>query len=581
MSNPDADQPAEVPAEAGGPATDAPQPRRIGGRYRLDRVLGWGAMGVVWAAYDEMLRRPVAVKEVRLPPGIPAVEAEELRERTMREARAIAVLSHPNVVTLHDVVQQDDEPFVVMELIPSCSLASLVRRHGPLDTGQAAAVADAVASALDAAHQAGITHRDVKPGNVLVGRDGRIKLTDFGIARNMAEKTITSTGVTLGSPAFIAPEVAAGDPTTPAADLWSLGATLFSAVEGRPPYDVDGDPLETVSQVVHGEVPEPGDGPLAPVIRGLMTKDPARRMSLTEVRRALRPLLPEPGTQVFDPAELDDVERAGGTQLEVPVVPVEPVPVGGPTAEPPAESAPLAADPGPLPFLPREPTPPSRLRRVGLIVLAVLLFLVTAAGGFALTRVVAGHPLIPRAELIPVTDSGTTLKDLVRREDTAEGPTGGGSFAIQAPAGWDSFRAQPTEGMFGSVLRYVSPDGRRELAVERLAGFYGYGNISSYLRQLQKRVEAGPNTFVKLFDQVVPGLEGGNEPAREVLYRTEERGHTSRAQGNDSAHRSTIARLVPHGADLWVVRVTVPVEEEDRGRTEVYDRLAPTFRITD
>ena len=143
----------------------------VAGRYRLRSVLGSGSMGTVWSAYDEFLHRPVAVKEVLLPPGVPASQADELRERTLREARAIAVLSHPNVIILHDVARENGEPFVVMELLPSRSLAHLLRDHGPLSVEQAAAVGNAVAAALEAAHAAGITHRDVKPGNVLVAAD--------------------------------------------------------------------------------------------------------------------------------------------------------------------------------------------------------------------------------------------------------------------------------------------------------------------------------------------------------------------------------------------------------------------------
>ena len=200
----------------------------IAGRYRLRSVLGSGSMGTVWSAYDEFLHRQVAVKEMKVPPGIPASQADELRERTLREARAIAVLSHPNVIVLHDVAREHDQPFVVMELLPSRSLAHILRDHGPLTVEQAAAVGIAVASALECAHEAGITHRDVKPGNVLVASDGRIKLTDFGIARNVSEATMTRTGIMLGSPAYIAPEVASGGAVTPAADLWGLGATLYA-----------------------------------------------------------------------------------------------------------------------------------------------------------------------------------------------------------------------------------------------------------------------------------------------------------------------------------------------------------------
>ncbi|MCD2197400.1 protein kinase [Actinomycetospora endophytica] len=250
-------------------------------------------MGTVWSAYDEVLHRPVAVKEVRLS-LVPVSERAIVRERTLREARATAMLSHPNVVTLYDVVEVDSEPYVVMELLPSRSLASYIGERGTLSHAETAEIGSAVASALMTAHRAGITHRDVKPGNVLIGTDGQIKLTDFGIARNAAESSMTQTGTVLGSPPYIAPEVAMGRAVGPPADLWGLGATLFACLEGRPPYDA-GDPVSTVSAVVHGEIPRPsGQGPVVDVVRGLMVKDPGLRMPLPAVRRRLRPLMADP-----------------------------------------------------------------------------------------------------------------------------------------------------------------------------------------------------------------------------------------------------------------------------------------------
>ncbi|MER7117182.1 serine/threonine-protein kinase [Saccharomonospora azurea] len=406
--------------------------RLVAGRYRLRSVLGSGSMGTVWSAYDEFLHRPVAVKEVRMPHGVPPARVTELRERTLREARAIAVLSHPNVVILHDVVREHDDPYVVMELLPSRSLAGLVRQAGRLTVAQAAAVGEAVAAALEAAHAAGITHRDVKPGNVLVADDGRIKLTDFGIARNVSEATMTHTGMMLGSPAFIAPEVATGGPVTYTADLWGLGATLFAATEGRPPYDADGDPLETVVSVVQGDVPRPSPGPLAPVIRGLMMKKPSERMSLAEVRRRLYPLLAEPRHLLFPPelfAE-SDVGRVRDDASATRVIPRVPALPAEPDGEVEADGA-LAADPGPLPFATDRPSatpasaPPARSaprssggtkspaglfsrlprrhldlltdlagtvadRRAVLLTVAAVLFVLTAVLGFALTRILAG-----------------------------------------------------------------------------------------------------------------------------------------------------------------------------------------------
>ncbi len=288
--------------------------RRLVGRYRLDSELGRGAMGTVWSAYDEVLHRPVAVKEVRLS-LVPVSERAIVRERTLREARATAMLSHPNVVTLYDVVEVDSEPYVVMELLPSRSLASYIAEQGTLSQGETAEIGSAVASALMTAHRAGITHRDVKPGNVLIGTDGQIKLTDFGIARNAAESSMTQTGTVLGSPPYIAPEVAMGRAVGPAADLWGLGATLFACLEGRPPYDA-GDPVSTVSAVVHGDIPRPtGHGPVVDVVRGLMVKDPGMRMPLPAVRRRLRPLMADPeGPMLSAPASPATTEfRLPGT----------------------------------------------------------------------------------------------------------------------------------------------------------------------------------------------------------------------------------------------------------------------------
>ncbi|HEY2222021.1 serine/threonine protein kinase [Actinomycetospora sp.] len=337
--------------------------RRLVGRYRLDSELGRGAMGTVWSAYDEVLHRPVAVKEVRLS-LVPVSERAIVRERTLREARATAMLSHPNVVTLYDVVEVDSEPYVVMELLPSRSLAAYIGERGTLSHAETAEIGSAVASALMTAHRAGITHRDVKPGNVLIGTDGQIKLTDFGIARNAAESSMTQTGTVLGSPPYIAPEVAMGRAVGPPADLWGLGATLFACLEGRPPYDA-GDPVSTVSAVVHGDIPRPsGQGPVADVIRGLMVKDPGLRMPLPAVRRRLRPLMadpegpmlsapPSPATTEFrlpqtPPASTDDprsglipVRGRSGTLVE--------------GADPSGERPP---QPGPAPRRP-SPTPPA------------------------------------------------------------------------------------------------------------------------------------------------------------------------------------------------------------------------------
>jgi hypothetical protein len=234
-------------------------------------------MGTVWRAQDTVLARDVAVKEVTFPPGISDEERDVLRERTRREARAAARLDHPSAVTVYDVAEEDGTPYLVMELVEARTLAEVVRTDGPLSPRQTAQIGIAVLGALEAAHEQGIVHRDVKPGNVLLRADGRVVLTDFGIATFTGDASITSTGLLLGSPSYIAPERARGEVPGPASDLWSLGATLFTAVEGRAPFD-KGQPLPTMAEVVTGEhVPFVAAGPLASVLDGLLEKDPTRR----------------------------------------------------------------------------------------------------------------------------------------------------------------------------------------------------------------------------------------------------------------------------------------------------------------
>jgi serine/threonine protein kinase len=382
------------------PSPEDGQERRVGGRYRLSTLLGSGAMGTVWSGYDEVLQRRVAVKELKVPHGVPDQEALDMRERIMREARALGGLSHPNVITVFDVVDADGEPVVVLELLPSRNLAMMISEHGALSMQQAAVVGYATAGGLRAAHRSGITHRDVKPGNVLVADDGRVKLTDFGIARNIADAPMTSVGLVLGSPAYIAPEVAAGQAVTPAADLWGLGATLFAAVEGRPPYDVRGDPVSTITEVVDGEVPRPRTtGPVADVITALMVKAPEGRMSLDQVRLRLRPLIQDPDDPLY-PGSPDAPTVASAITVPAqsrraeigPVAP--PVPAAAPSSPlAAAPSSPLAAAPGPAPAVTSRAAvgPVSGWVAAGLFVVGAAVVLVGIAAGWAVTRTLSGE----------------------------------------------------------------------------------------------------------------------------------------------------------------------------------------------
>jgi serine/threonine protein kinase len=270
--------------------------RLIVGRYRLSGELGRGGMGAVWRADDELLGREVAVKEVLLPPGLSDDARVALCERALREARAAARLEHPAIIQVYDVVVDDERPWIVMRLVQGRSLDQVVRADGPLSPRQAARIGLNVLDGLRAAHAEGILHRDVTPRNVLLGDDGRVVLTDFGIAAIAGATELTQTGAVVGAPGYISPERLRGESPGPESDLWSLGATLYLAVEGRPAYLAE-TAAARAAKVLTGE-PEPFRlaGPLEPVLKGLLAKEPAGRLSADLARRRLEHLAtaPEP-----------------------------------------------------------------------------------------------------------------------------------------------------------------------------------------------------------------------------------------------------------------------------------------------
>ncbi|TYB60659.1 serine/threonine protein kinase [Nonomuraea sp. PA05] len=252
----------------------------LAGRYRLLTELGQGGMGTVWRAMDELLRQEVAIKEVKLPPNLGEAEHTELVDRTLREARAAAALrDHPSIVTVHDVVLDDGRPWIVMELVRGRSLDRVVRDEGPLPPGRVAGIGLRMIEALSAAHASGILHRDVKPANVMLTDDGRVLLTDFGIATIAGDVALTQTGLLSGSPGYIAPERLRGETDGPPADLWSLGATLFTAVEGAPPFSRHNEAAALAAVLMQEPAPFRLAGPLGPVLAAILDKDPGRRCS--------------------------------------------------------------------------------------------------------------------------------------------------------------------------------------------------------------------------------------------------------------------------------------------------------------
>ncbi|MFE0062341.1 serine/threonine-protein kinase [Streptomyces sp. NPDC059003] len=310
-------------AEQTGGARQDQSARLLAGRYRLGDVLGRGGMGTVWRAKDETLGRTVAVKELRFPSSIDEEEKRRLITRTLREAKAIARIRNTSAVTVFDVVDEDDRPWIVMELVEGKSLAEAVREDGLLTPRRAAEVGLAVLDVLRSAHREGILHRDVKPSNVLIAEDGRVVLTDFGIAQVEGDPSITSTGMLVGAPSYISPERARGHKPGPAADLWSLGGLLYAAVEGVPPYD-KGSAIATLTAVMTEAVEPPENaGPLLEkVIYGLLAKDPEQRLDDAGARALLLDVVNGPDT----PEDHGHVEPVEATK----VVPLPPVPPQAP-----------------------------------------------------------------------------------------------------------------------------------------------------------------------------------------------------------------------------------------------------------
>ncbi|WP_328415429.1 serine/threonine protein kinase [Streptomyces violaceus] len=262
--------------------------RVIAGRYRLLAPLGEGGMGTVWRARDEVLHREVAVKEVRAPAGLAGDDVQRMYARLEREAWAAARVASGNVVTVYDVATDGGRPWIVMELVRGLSLAEVLEAEGPMPPQRAAHIGAEVLAALRVAHEAGVLHRDVKPANVLISNDGRIVLTDFGIAMVEGSSALTMTGEVIGSPEFLAPERALGRTPGPESDLWSLGVLLYAAVEGHSPFRHD-TPLSTLRAIVDEELPPPyRAGPLAPVIEGLLRKDPEQRLPAERAEQDLR-----------------------------------------------------------------------------------------------------------------------------------------------------------------------------------------------------------------------------------------------------------------------------------------------------
>ena len=329
----------------------AEQEALIANRYRLLNRVGSGGMGVVWEGWDDRLERRIALKQIYRQSGASAREAEVANQRAMREARLSAQLQHPHAVAVFDAVEQDGQLWLVMQFIPSVTLAALLQEAGPLEPDEAAKAGAQVASALAAAHALGIVHRDVKPGNILIAEDGSALISDFGIARVLGDATLTSSGMIHGTPAYLAPEVARGNEANFASDVFSLGSTLYSALEGSPPFGTDDNTMALLHRVASGQFrPPQHSGPLTPLIMDMLSVDPEARPSMGAVADRLARLTAAGRTAELPVAELPlaaDSDQATDRS---------------PTAIP----APTAAPSAPAPVAPAPASPTAPPRRHGL-----------------------------------------------------------------------------------------------------------------------------------------------------------------------------------------------------------------------
>jgi hypothetical protein len=430
---------------------DAP---RIGNRYRLDQRIGAGAMGAVWRGTDELLNRTVAVKELlgaAEPPTAAGGDAlEESRQRLMREGRIGARLQHPHVISMFDVVVHDDRPWLVMEYLPSKSLAAMLTEKGPLEPRVVAEIGRQVADGLAAAHAAGVVHRDVKPGNVLIAEDGRVKLTDFGVSRAVDDVQLTRTGLIAGTPAFLSPEVARGQEPTAASDVFALGATLYAAVEGRPPFGLDDNAYALLHKVATGTVDPPLQaGPLTALVMRLLSDDPKERPTASQARDALAPIAegkPPAGGHSTTGTAVLDVGAAAAPAGDGPgVAPPAPQQVATAAALPPAPPA-RPTDPGPGGTAAPERRRPLLIALAALLVvgLGVLVAVLTSGSDpqsqapTASTSAAAPEPAAPPAptpSAVPTTTSAApTTEPTTSAPTTTETTTG--SAPVTDPVGF-------------------------------------------------------------------------------------------------------------------------------------------------
>jgi serine/threonine protein kinase len=462
----------------------------IAGRYTLEREIGRGGMGAVWLGRDEVLNRVVALKRIGMMPGGGSPDLE----RAEREARLAARLNHPHVVAVFDLVTEGDQQWLVMEYVEGVTLSGLIDRDGALTPDEASPLVGQAADALAAAHAAGIVHRDVKPSNILVSPQGRVKLSDFGIARAEADASLTQTGLVTGSPAYLAPEVASGQPATDASDVWSIGATLFHALSGRPPYDVGGNLMGALYRIVHEEPPRlVNAGWLSPLLESTMTRDPKDRWSMAQVRDYLGT---GPASTVVRPAPTGAADsRTRVMSRGVP--PVDPVPTRTeppPPTDPPTDPPPVLAPEPPRPAAPRK-------RRGAVLPALVAVAAALVIGLLAWAVLSTGDGSADQASDQP---SGTPTQGSTSRSPTESATSASPSESATSASPSPSSRptAAGMERFIEDYLATVTEDPRAAFAMltpefqAASGGFRGYRSFWSTIESAEPlSISADPETL--------------------------------------------------------------------------------------
>ncbi|MFF1479939.1 serine/threonine-protein kinase [Streptomyces sp. NPDC058301] len=447
----------------------------LAGRYRLGDTIGRGGMGKVWRAHDEVLHRTVAVKELTAALYVAEADRVVLHARTQKEARAAARITHPGVVTVHDVLDHDNRPWIVMQYVDGPSLADAVKASetGRIEAREAARIGLHVLGALRAAHAAGVLHRDVKPGNVLLARDARVLLTDFGIAAIEGDSTITRTGELVGSIDYLAPERVRGGQPGPASDLWSLGATLYTAVQGESPFRRSS-PISTMQAVVNEEPPPATHaGALAPVITALLRKEPEDRPSAEEAERMFLEAME--GREPKSAHEYVPTRQVSESELRAATAPAG---ASGTVRTP----APEAVLPAPEAVLPA-PVRPARRRRGRTVALVVVLAAVLggAAGLAALKyRDSGGDPGATATSQSPAVNPGRTPKGDASVPEGWKRVKDPAGFTLFVPQGW---RRQ----MDGKEVDYTPDNGRHYIRVS--VGKPEFENPYMHQLNLEKALE--------------------------------------------------------------------------------------------